>query len=355
MLPALKGHPDRLDRPPHIARESSVSKSGEFELIAEYFSRPVQGGDDNVLLGVGDDAAVLGGLDGQQLVVSVDSLIEGVHFPENAPAELVARRALRVNLSDMAAMGATPRWFTLALTLPEADEGWLEAFSRGLYGDAESYGCRLIGGDTTAGPLNIGIQMLGIVPSGQSVLTRSGARPGDLLVVTGQLGDAGAAMTAEVCESVLPDAGSDEDRLRTHCLQRYWLPEPRVEFAHSGAAHIRATCDISDGLLADLGHICARSQVSARLDLERIPVSEDLLRQNADMRRRALVAGDDYELCLAVDPAELAQLQELAQRLGIDLTVAGVFESAEAGRTAPRVVDGDGREVPMALAGYRHF
>jgi len=186
----------------------------EFQLISKYFaSRQAQrvsslsslNNQTELTLGIGDDAAVLQNLGQQSVVISVDTLVEGIHFPKHADPRLLAKRALRVNLSDMAAMGATPRWFTLALTIPTPEEHWLDAFSQGLFEDSASYGCTLIGGDTTKGPLNIGIQIFGTIPEGVSPVKRSGAKAGDYLVVSGSLGDAGAALDYDLNTFQCPD------------------------------------------------------------------------------------------------------------------------------------------------------
>lgn len=304
-----------------------MSELGEFELISRFFGLGRRSGktndsqSDDVLIDIGDDAAVLKIPQEQRLVVSSDTLVDGIHFPKNSPSALIAQRALRVNLSDMAAMGATPRWFTLALTLPEVNESWLSDFSEALHADAELFGCRLVGGDTTRGPLNIGIQIMGTVDNELEAITRAGAEPDDLLVVTGTLGDAAGAL------DYLDSEGLDQSA--ADLLRRYWIPEPRVEFAKATQQFIRAGCDISDGLLADVGHICKASQVGVEVDAAKLPISPSLSQCcGSSAVAKALSGGDDYELCLAVSPDSYEDISALAREQGILITTVGRFTSA---------------------------
>jgi len=276
----------------------------EFELINRYFrdERPRAG----VALGIGDDAAVLALPAASQLVVSVDTLVAGRHFPENAEPAAIAQRALAVSLSDLAAMGADARWFTLSLTLPEADEPWLEQFSAGLKAAAEAYGCALVGGDTTRGALTIGVQVMGCVPHGQAI-SRCGAKPGDRIFVTGSLGDGAGALKVLAEEHALDTA--ERDYLR----QRYYQPMARLEDGVKLRGVASAAIDISDGLLADLEHICERSSVGARIEVEKLPVSP-ALRKLASVKQCfqwALAGGDDYQLCFTVPAACIAALEAL--------------------------------------------
>jgi len=315
----------------------------EFQVISEYFQSAST--KDDVLLGIGDDAAIVQPPPGHRLVVSTDTLIESVHFPANAPAGLVAQKALRTNLSDMAAMAAQPRWFTLALTLPKTDSDWLQSFSQGLLQDAEQYGCSLVGGDTTKGPLNIGIQIMGTLEEGARALTRSGARDGDLLIVSGTLGDAAGAL------DYLNNTSADQDV--SHLLNRYWAPEPRVAFARKAARFINAACDTSDGLLADVGHICTASNLGVQLQSDKLPLSEALKNiHGATATSKALTGGDDYELCMAVPPENLSEVKQIAQELAMPLTEIGVFEKGEASVTC---LDKNGAPVEYKSAGYEHF
>ena len=298
----------------------------EFQIIRQYFQSAST--TDDVLLGIGDDAAIIQPPPGHRMVVSADTLVESVHFPKDAPPDLVARRALRVNLSDMAAMAAQPRWFTLALTLPETNSGWLEAFSKGLLEDAEAFGCCLVGGDTTKGPLNIGIQIMGTVADEDQALTRSGAQSGDLLLVSGNLGDAAGAL--EYLDQSGTDQDVDQDAL--HLCNRYWLPESRIAFAQKAAHLINAACDISDGLLADVGHICTASGLSVQVRADKLPLSIALTNVcGSDASRLAMTGGDDYELCMAVPPENLAAIEQIAAELEVPVTEVGVFKKDETG------------------------
>ncbi len=320
---------------------------GEFELINRYFRRHSSG--DGVILGVGDDCALLQAPADRQLAVSMDTLVADVHFPADADPELIAERALRVNLSDLAAMGAEPLWFTLGLTLPEADSDWLEGFSRGLFACAERYGCRLVGGDTTRGPLSITIQVQGAVEPGAALL-RSGAEAGDRIFVTGTLGDGAAALTVIQGRAAVSEASAAYFR---DCFYR---PRPRL----AEAAHLQGLAssglDVSDGLLADLGHICRQSGLGARLQLEQLPLSDplrELCADDVDEARGlswALSGGDDYQLCFTLPEASLAELRALI--------AAGDVEATEIGEmTAQAGIDCyfHGRPYLPEQVGYRHF
>ena len=243
-------------------------------------------------------------------------------------------------------MAARPRWFTLALTLPEIDEHWLAEFSAGLHADANQFGCRLIGGDTTKGPLNIGMQMLGLIDANRKPLCRSDARSGDLVVVTGTLGDAGAALQTEALASSIDN----------HFQCRYWQPSPRIDFAIAACDLIHAACDISDGLRADVGHIATQSQLDAVIHLAQLPVPSELLDNQAEQAQlNALTAGDDYELCLAVSPDKWTQLQAIAVQTNVQVSAVGRFERCYSQQSTVKVVDNNGREVQTVTDGYRHF
>lgn len=316
----------------------------EFELIRSYFAH--SGADrDDVVLGVGDDCALLQPPSGMQLAVSIDTLVEGVHFFAGTDPERLGHKVLAVNLSDLAAMGATPAWVTLALTLPGSDSAWIEGFSRGFSRLAEHYGVRLVGGDTTSGPLTISVQVHGFVTPG-AALRRDAARPGDLVYVTGTLGDAGLALLS--AEGHYPLAGGAE-ALRS----RLDLPEPRVAVGLAAVGIANAAIDISDGLLSDLGHICNASGVGATLQQEQLPLSATLaayLGAGGDWSI-PLAAGDDYELCLTVSPDNRQRLERAVAGLGVSLTQVGVIDQG----TTVRVVDGQGDEVKLAREGYQHF
>ena len=318
---------------------------GEFELISNYFLKACKNPD--LIVANGDDAAVI--QPQGNLVVAVDTLVAGVHFPENADAGLIARRALRVNLSDLAAMAARPKWFTLSLTMPEANPVWLEQFSQGLFADAELFNCHLIGGDTTKGPLNIAIQVLGELPADQAGLKRSGAIAGDLVMVTGSLGDSGAALDQDLC-------GDLEKQPSNSVLRRYWLPEPRIEFALRCQQLINAALDISDGLLADMGHICSQSGVDAQINLDSLPLSDQVIDCWGEQAAlRAMTSGDDYELCMAVPKQSLAEMQKIARELEVPVTVLGEFVPMSGRQPSVTVLDNHGQPIEISAFGYHHF
>ena len=316
--------------------------SGEFELIARWFERPVD--DPGVLLGVGDDAALVEA--DATLAVATDMLVEGVHFlPSIAPRRL-GHRALAVNLSDMAAMGARPRWFTLALSLPQADAAWVAEFAEGLHACAGAHGVSLIGGDTTSGPLCICIQMIGDVPQ-TLALKRSGAGIGDAIYVTGTLGDAAAGL--ELAQQAAADGELPEPSESRQLLDRYEIPTPRIEAGLALRGLASAAIDVSDGLVADLSWICAASDCAATIEVERLPLST-ALQNYAPQRARtlALSGGDDYELCFTA-PAD-APVEEAFAALDVPVTRIGTCTSGEGVRC---VLDG----VPMdpGKAGFEHF
>lgn len=319
---------------------------GEFELIQQFFQReqaesPAEG----VLLGIGDDCALLQMPVGEQLAVSVDSLVADVHFPADADAELIAERALRTNLSDLAAMGARPLWFTLALTLPKADEHWLRAFSRGLFKCAREYGIALVGGDTTSGPLAVSIQVMGAVkPAG--ALRRDGASPGDFILVTHCLGD-GAAALAALQNRIQPSAEAIE-----YLHERFYRPVPRIKEALLLRSIASAALDISDGLVADLQHICDASDVGAIIDVENIPLSAaiDELGNQARALEWALTGGDDYELCFTVPQEKMPELAMLIAQGQINATVIGEIVPGQ-----KVICEWDGKPFALQKTGFQHF
>lgn len=316
----------------------------EFELIARYFARqPLARAD--VVLGIGDDAAVLEVPPDQQLVMSTDTLVAGVHFPEHTDAESIGHKALAVNLSDLAAMGATPAWFTLNLSLPQADPAWLEGFRRGLFALAVKHGVQLVGGDTTRGPLTIGIQICGFVPRGQA-LTRAGAHAGDRVYVTGVLGDAAIGLLFAQGKLDLPE------KYRANVLARLNRPLPRVAAGERLRGLASACIDISDGLGADLGHLLAASAVGARIDLRRLPVTPAYDSAFAEYGwDLALASGDDYELCFTVPPARELAFRQASLQFGVSCAYIGDIE-AEAGL---RMIDESGQPYILKRAGYDHF
>ena len=264
----------------------------------------------DVITGIGDDAAVVSVPDGMQLVVSTDLLVEGVHFPKDTAADAIGYKSLAVNLSDMAAMGANPAWFTLTLSLPDANEPWLTGFCEGLFALAQCYTLQLVGGDTVRGPLAIGIQISGLVPLGQALL-RSGAGAGDNIYVTGTLGDAGLALQHQRGKLALSDS---EWQSTHHRLQR---PDPRVSVGQALRGIASSAIDISDGLAADLGHILSDSGVGATIQLNDIPTSavyQQYLELGNDYSL-AVTHGDDYELCITVPADKSDELQKISDRL----------------------------------------
>lgn len=314
----------------------------EFDLIKKFFQKNASSRAD-VVLGIGDDAALLTCVPDQLLVTATDTLIEDVHFPKTTLAQDIAYKALAVNLSDLAAMGAEPLWFLLALTLPQPDEQWLQEFSRGLFELAGEFKLQLVGGDTTRGPLSITIQALGRVPPHQALL-RKGAKAGDRIYVSGTLGDAGLGLEMSREKIKLSDTAQ---RL---ALQRLNRPTPRLPLGQALRGLASSAIDISDGLVADLGHILESSKVGARIQVENLPLST-VLREALPLQeaqRLALSAGDDYELCFTVPREKEAELLEKITALEPGCTCIGEIRAT------------DGLEIVglsgnLALAGYQHF
>ncbi|WP_445082793.1 thiamine-phosphate kinase [Candidatus Vallotiella sp. (ex Adelges kitamiensis)] len=295
----------------------------EFSLIDRYSSQRRQP-HHSAILGIGDDCALLAARPGHELAVSTDMLLEGCHFFADVPPVTLGHKALAVNLSDLAAMGAEPRAFTLALALPDTGtsrQDWLDAFSHGLFSLADRYSCELVGGDTTAGPLNICITVFGDVPCGQA-LRRDGAQPGDDIWVSGALGDARLALGALRNEWPLT---IDQLPALRHALQ---MPEPRIALgiALRGIAH--AALDLSDGLAGDLSHILRRSNVTAHVDVDALPRSAALREQPLSIQYRcAIEGGDDYELCFTAPSSQRDTLLALIPRIGISLTRIGTIDT----------------------------
>jgi thiamine-monophosphate kinase len=326
------------------------SDAGEFELIRRYFLRG--GGASGVILGIGDDAAVLALPEDSELVAAVDTIVAGRHFPDGTHPRSIGHRALAVNLSDMAAMGATPAWATLALTLPRADSTWLEGFSAGFFELAQAHGVALVGGDTTRGPLTVSVQILGHVPQG-AALRRSGARAGDLLAVTGTLGDAGAGLAFLTAPPPTDALGSRGVHAAVEALiHRFEYPAPRVQFGLAARAIATAAMDLSDGLVGDLPKLARASGLAAHAAIDRLPLSDALLAA-ADLRQArdwALAAGDDYELLLAVPPPRYAMLEAAAARLNLRLTAVG-----ELGAGSGVTWSLDGKDFAPQTTGFDHF
>jgi len=322
---------------------------GEFDLIARYFERAqhhhAPGVTSGVELGIGDDCAVLAPQPGMQWLVSSDMLVEGRHFlPTVDPARL-GHKALAVNLSDLAACGATPRAFTLALALPRADAAWLEGFARGLFALADEHGIALVGGDTTQGPLNLCITVMGEAPAG-SALLRSGARAGDDLYVSGLLGDARLAL--EVFRGKLSLSGEAFEQVR----RAMECPTPRVALGQALRGVATSAIDVSDGLAGDLGHVLRRSKVGATLNVDALPRSSVLEAQTLDLRREmGLAGGDDYEL---VFTAPLAARDAVAQAAATSSTPVTRIGSIEA-EPGLRLIDSSGAPLALSFASFDHF
>lgn len=320
---------------------------GEFELIRRYFQR--QGATNPaVALGIGDDCALLQVTPGMQLAISSDMLVEGRHFFAEVDPEALGHKALAVNLSDLAACGARPLAFTLALSLPQADESWLAGFARGLFALADTHGCSLMGGDTTRGPLNLCITVFGEVPAGQALL-RSGGRPGEELWVSGTLGDARLALeTLQGKRTLTPDV------LHT-ARQRLERPSPRVELGLALRGVATAAMDLSDGLTGDLAHLLQASGCGARLDaqvLAGLPASRDAALDEATRLGLVLGGGDDYELLFSASPAHRPAVLAAGRAAGVALTCIGRLE-AEGGL---RVMDGQGQALTTSrYTSFDHF
>lgn len=324
-----------------------MAQLGEFELIARYFDRPPR--DPDVVVGVGDDAAVVRVADGHELVLAVDMMVESRHFLPGTDPESLGHKVLAVNLSDLAAMGARPRWALLAGALPDSDAAWLEAFSRGLFGLADAHGVTLIGGDTTRGPRNLCLTIAGDVPIGQAIL-RKGAMPGDDVWVSGTLGDAMLALAVLQGRATLPAIEFAAARRR---LER---PEPRVTLGQALRGVASAMLDVSDGLTGDLVHILDASDVGAVVDVAHVPRSPALAAKLAGPERELaleclLAGGDDYELCFTAAPAMRERIRMLATP-HVSLTQVGTVMPREAGLV---VRDERGVPLPALPRAFDHF
>ncbi|WAJ38323.1 thiamine-phosphate kinase [Pseudomonas sp. GOM7] len=316
---------------------------GEFELIQRYFATaPCAQGGDGVVRGIGDDCALLAVSTGEQLAVSTDTLVAGVHFPAVCDPFLLGQRALAVSASDLAAMGATPVAFTLALTLDQADAVWLEAFAKGLQRMAAACTLALVGGDTTRGPLSMTLTVFGRVPAGQA-LTRSGAREGDLLCVGGQLGDAAGALPLVLGQH---EAAAE---ISEPLLARYWSPMPQLALGQALRGQATAALDISDGLLADCGHIAKASGVALQIEAARIPLSAALCALIGHERALscALSGGDDYRLAFTLPPERLSVIQA-------DWPEVRMIGQVVAGRGV-HLLDAAGQVIEAPHGGYQHF
>ena len=320
----------------------------EFSLIERIRSLTEQSRDD-VRFGIGDDAAVLAVPAGQELAVAIDTLVEGVHFPRGTSAVDIGWKALAVNLSDLAAMGATPAWALLALTLPEPDQAFVEGLAEGFAQLAKPHRLALVGGDTTRGPLSISVAVHGFVAPGKALM-RSGARVGDAVLVTGTLGDAAAGLHALAHPFAVEEQRSDARDLLVARLNR---PTPQLAAGSALRDLAHACIDVSDGLIADLGHICTASGVGAEVDASLLPLSPSLIAiyDDASAQQFALTGGDDYELCFTVPMNRLADVQSDLSRLGCGVTRIGRIVEGQG--VSVRGVDGQWLETEQA--GWNHF
>jgi thiamine-monophosphate kinase len=316
----------------------------EFALIERYF-RSCGAHRADVTLGVGDDAALLRLPAGSELVAAIDTLVAGVHFPPDSPPDSIGHRALAVNLSDLAAMGARPAWALLALTLPQPEEAWLGEFAAGLADLARAHKVALVGGDTTRGPLCITVQLLGHVPPGEA-LTRGGGRAGDVVFVSGTCGDAAAGLAIEQGQLDGPAES------RAYLRERFLFPTPRVALGERLRGLASACIDVSDGLLADAGKLAAASQAGAELAWSDVPLSDPLRAMLGEERARelALTGGDDYELCFAVSPQNVARVLAQLPPREWRYTRIGVLRAAPGA-----VVVRDGTVMEFSHSGYEHF
>ena len=319
-----------------------MSSTGEFDLIRRYFQRPQLQTAVPMVIGPGDDGAILEVPAGQQLVVSADTLVADVHFLAPMPPQHIAQRCLAANLSDLAAMGAKPAWFTLCLTLPTPDSAFLQGFSDGLVQMAEAYQISLAGGDTTRGSLAISIQIMGLVPT-NTALVRSGAQQGDDIYVSGYLGDAAAGL--ECLRNNINDTG--------YLAQRFFNPTPRLLLGEWLRGKATAALDISDGLLQDLGHILTQSEVGARVNLETLPLSPELCAKLSKDKceELALAGGEDFELCFTLPRLWRQDLQDFSRQHNLPITRIGSVE-ASPGLNLLRA--GQKVTLPTKL-GWQHF
>ena len=315
----------------------------EFDIIRRYFKDKTSH-NASVHIGIGDDAAVLNIENGEELVVSVDTLIADVHFPKNTSPFDIGYKSLAVNLSDLAAMGATPQWMTLALTLPQVDEQWLSDFSRGLFTLAAQYNVALVGGDTTQGPLTISVQIGGVVEKNKALL-RSGARVGDCILVTGTLGNAARGLQL---------IQNNEIKIPSEYSEGLNRPVPRVAAGQLLLDLVSACIDISDGLFADLSHMTEASGVGAIIELEQLPLSDTLQSDFISLDekyRLALAGGDDYELCFTVSEDKVSEVQSTLAGIDVACTVIGKVTHGN----SVKLHSAEGSEFMLDTLGYQHF
>ncbi|VVE52605.1 Thiamine-monophosphate kinase [Pandoraea iniqua] len=320
----------------------------EFSLIDRFFAGATRQGD-QVTLGIGDDCALLRPPTGEQLAISTDMLVEGRHFFPDVDPRALGHKTLAVNLSDLAAMGAKPLGFTLALALPDSDPAWLGPFAEGLAALADRYDCPLIGGDTTRGPRNLCVTVFGAVP-GAHALRRDAAQPGDDIWVSGTLGDARLALGVLRGEWTLDDASFD----RVRCAMDW--PEPQIALGMALRGVARAALDVSDGLLGDLGHILKRSGVGARLNVDALPRSPELAAQSQAIQRLCTLAGgDDYQLCFCADSAQRDRIAAIGNELGLRVTRIGTIALPDARQAPLQLHDDTGAPVAADFKSFDHF
>lgn len=316
----------------------------EFELIKHFFTKQIVKRKD-VPLGIGDDCAVLAPVENQNIVVTTDTLVAGVHFPFDTSPRAIGHKAVAVNLSDIAAMGAKPSWISLALTLPEVDETWLTEFCEGVFELCEFYNVELIGGDTTQGPLSITLTAQGLTPQ-DSYLSRAGAKTGDWLYVTGELGD--AALALQHIDGKV-DIEAQFFEVLKHKLD---YPKPRILAGQTLREYASAAIDLSDGLIADLGHICQASNVGANVVLDSLPLS-NIMRDNLladDAINLALSGGDDYELLFTVSEDNKVGMETAMSYAGIAVSCIGQLNASQTITTTL-----NNKPVPINTAGFEHF
>jgi thiamine-monophosphate kinase len=319
-----------------------IEKSPEFDLIARHFTRPAR----NAVLGVGDDCALVDVSNGMDLAVSTDTMVSGTHFFPDVDPETLGHKALAVNLSDMAAMGAMPYWAMLALTVPEVNHEWLAKFAKGFFDLAEEFGVSLIGGDTTRGPLTVTVTIMGEVPAG-AALRRGGAKVGHDIWVSGNLGDAALAVAHRRGLLKLTEAEYME------AVMRLYEPAPRVKLGQALRGLATSAIDISDGLLADLDHICALSKVGATVEADSLPVSAIGAKhiESATGLTAIVAGGDDYELCFTAPVNARESIEDLTEMLGVPLTRIGQIRKGK----GVSLMGADGRPIKVDGRGFDNF
>jgi len=339
-----------------VAKRAKDSESGEDRLIARHF-KPIARHPG--ALGLADDAAMLTPPPGHALVVTADAIVGGVHFFPDDPPDAIARKALRVNLSDLAAKGAKPAGFVLTLALPKGvGDGWLKGFARGLGADAKTYDCPLLGGDTvrTRGPLTISITAFGTVPKG-AMVKRSGARAGDHVIVTGTIGDAALGLRFRREKSAARRWMLDA-AMRRHLLARYLVPQPRNALAEALRLHASAGMDVSDGLVGDLGKLCRASGVGAEVDVARVPLSKAALAvlvADPKATETMLTGGDDFEVLATVPTRKLKSFLAAARRAGVPATDIGRITAGAGAQSGLRFLGPDSRPLRFARTSFSHF